>query len=209
MTTRIAHISGPALVLPGDDVDTDRIIPARFLKAITFEGLEAHVFEDDRIAATAAGTTHPFDDPARHEARVLIVGSNFGCGSSREHAPQAIARRGIAAVVGESFGEIFFGNALAIGLPCVAVSLDDAKRLRQAVVDPLAIVDVDVDRNEVRAGALTVPALLPASTRDAWLTGSWDATGLLLEDYDQVVRTARALPYVSGFFTKGERAQKE
>lgn len=200
MTARISHVAGPALVLPGDDVDTDRIIPARFLKAITFEGLEAHVFEDDRRAATAAGVTHPFDDPARQHARVLLVGSNFGCGSSREHAPQAIARRGIAAIVGESFAEIFFGNSLAIGLPCVTVSRDDAARLREAVAhDPSSAVEVDLESMAVRVGTLSVPAHLPPATRDAWLTGSWDATGLLLEDYAAVEKTAAALPYIAGF----------
>jgi 3-isopropylmalate/(R)-2-methylmalate dehydratase small subunit len=199
VTTRFARISGSALVLPGQDVDTDRIIPARFLKAMTFDGLEAHVFEDDRNAATAAGAMHPFDDPARRHARVLIVGSNFGCGSSREHAPQAIARRGIAAIVGESFAEIFFGNSLAIGLPCVAVSRDDVARLRQAVADPSAVVDVDIENAVVRVGSLSVPAQVPPATRDAWLTGSWDATGLLLEDYGAVEKTAAALPYVAGF----------
>lgn len=200
MSARITHVSGPAIVLPGDDVDTDRIIPARFLKAITFEGLEAHVFEDDRKAAKAAGVMHPFDDPARRDARVLLVGSNFGCGSSREHAPQAIARRGIGAIVGESFAEIFFGNSLAIGLPCVAVSREDAAKLRDAAArDAAATVDVDIENATVRVGGLSVPAQLPPATRDAWLTGSWDATGLLLEDYAAVEKTARALPYVSGF----------
>src|SRR4051812_41479301 len=114
-------IRGRAIVLPGDDLDTDRIMPARFLKAITFQGIEAHVFEDDRRACAQQGRQHPFDDPSRAGARVLIAGANFGCGSSREHAPQGLQRWGLSVIVAESFAEIFAGNALMIGLACVTV----------------------------------------------------------------------------------------
>src|SRR5436190_15422358 len=114
----VIHVSGTAIVLPGDDIDTDRIMPARFLKAITFEGLETHVFEDDRKEASRRGQLHAFDDPARRQAQVLVAGRNFGCGSSREHAPQGLRRWGIRAVVGPSFAEIFFGNSVMSCMPC-------------------------------------------------------------------------------------------
>src|SRR5688572_30453231 len=129
----IVRVSGTALVLPGDDIDTDRIMPARFLKAITFEGLEAHLFADDRQEAALRGQTHAFEDASRRQARVLVTGRNFGCGSSREHAPQALRRWGIHAVIGPSFAEIFFGNAVMIGLPCLTLSDADLAWLREEV----------------------------------------------------------------------------
>jgi 3-isopropylmalate/(R)-2-methylmalate dehydratase small subunit len=186
-------------VLPGNDIDTDRIIPARFLKSITFAGLEAHVFEDDRKEASSRGLVHAFDEPARRQAHVLVAGANFGCGSSREHAPQSLHRWGINAVVAESFAEIFFGNSLMIGLPCVAVSAADAASLRTAASDPSLEFVVDVEARTVRADDLTVPCRIPDSTREALLTGSWDATAILLTDYDDVRRTASRLPYLNGF----------
>jgi 3-isopropylmalate/(R)-2-methylmalate dehydratase small subunit len=197
---RIERVSGPAIVVRGDDIDTDRIIPARFLKSISFAGLEKHVFEDERREAVARGAVHPFDEPAYREARVLLVNANFGCGSSREHAPQAIARRGIRAIVGESFAEIFIGNSLMIGLPCLAVSKADMTTL-MAVADaqPDAEFVVDVTSNSVSVGAIRVPATLPPSSREALITGSWDATGLLLSDYSVVEEVASRLPYISGF----------
>ncbi|MGE5717545.1 MAG: 3-isopropylmalate dehydratase small subunit, partial [Acidobacteriota bacterium] len=129
----IRRVSGRGIPLSGDDVDTDRVIPARFLVSVTFEGLGAHAFEDDRKAAKAKGSAHPFDDPRFSGARILLVNRNFGCGSSREHAPQAIARAGVKAIVGESFSEIFFGNAVAIGLPCVTLPRETVKELQSLV----------------------------------------------------------------------------
>jgi 3-isopropylmalate/(R)-2-methylmalate dehydratase small subunit len=195
----IARVAGPAIVVPGNDMDTDRIMPARFLKAITFAGLESHLFEDDRREATARGTTHPFDDPSRRQARVLIAGVNFGCGSSREHAPQALHRWGIRAVVAESFAEIFFGNSLMIGLPCVTASPADLEALRTAAADPAADIVVDIDARHVEAGSIHAHAHIPDATRDALLSGAWDATSLLLENYQQVEARAAAIPYIAGF----------
>jgi len=196
----IHTVSGPALLLPGDDIDTDRIMPARFLKAVTFDGLEAHLLEDDRLEAAGRGLTHPFDEPSRRAARVLVVGRNFGCGSSREHAPQAIRRWGIRGIVGESFAEIFFGNSLMLGLPCVTISRTDLAALGVAVSGNAGlVVSVDLDARTVSAGSLTAPASLPESARHALTSGEWDATSLLLADYDAVRQKAQGLPYIAGF----------
>ena len=196
MTPRLERVDGRALALPGNDIDTDRIIPARFLKAITFDGLEAHVFEDDRAQIAAGGGRHPFDDPAGRDAAILFVNANFGCGSSREHAPQALARRGFRAVVGESFAEIFAGNALMIGLPCLTVSRDDMRRLMEAVqASPATACAVDLRAGRVTAGAVSVAASMPQASREALLSGTWDATAALLDDYAVVERVAAKLPY--------------
>ncbi|HQR44787.1 MAG TPA: 3-isopropylmalate dehydratase small subunit [Thermoanaerobaculia bacterium] len=196
----IRTIEGRGLPLPGDDVDTDRIVPARFLVAVTFEGLEKHVFEDDRAARKGSASPHPFDEPAFSGAAILLVNRNFGCGSSREHAPQAIRRWGIRAVVGESFSEIFLGNSVAIGLPCVTVEHEAARALQDAVLrEPRLPVALDLAGRTVRAGALSFPIALPDAVREAFLSGTWDATGLLLERFEEVEAVAKKLPYVSGF----------
>ena len=197
---KVTRVSGRALVLRGDDIDTDRIMPARFLRAVTFEGLEAYMFEDDRREAAERNLIHPFDDAARRDARVLIVGRNFGCGSSREHAPQAIVRWGIRAIVGESFAEIFFGNAVMLGLPCLTLSPGDLASIGQAAAaDPELVVDVDLEARTVSAGGELFAASMPESARHALTSGAWDATALLLSDYDEVRRTAARLPYIAGF----------
>jgi 3-isopropylmalate/(R)-2-methylmalate dehydratase small subunit len=190
-------ITGTAIVLRGDDIDTDRIIPARFLKSITFDGLERHLFEDARREASVRGEMHPFDDPARAAASVLIVGANFGCGSSREHAPQAILRRGVRAIVGESFAGIFLANARAIGLPCVTAARADLSRLR-ALADASAtqLFDVDLERQLVLVeGQIAVPIQMSPGARDAFLSGTWDVTASLLEKYEDVEKVAAKLPY--------------
>jgi 3-isopropylmalate/(R)-2-methylmalate dehydratase small subunit len=200
MPSRIDRVAGRAIVLRGDDLDTDRIMPARFLKAVTFEGLEAHVFEDDRRALSGPGVRHPFDDPARSGARVLLTGRNFGCGSSREHAPQALSRWGLGAVVAESFAEIFASNALMIGLACVTADASDLEKLRRlSEADPALELVVDLDSGRIGAGDVIVSIRVPEATRIALLSGAWDTTGLLLERYDEVERTAAALPYLRGF----------
>jgi 3-isopropylmalate/(R)-2-methylmalate dehydratase small subunit len=191
----IARVRGRALPLRGDDIDTDRIIPARFLKSVTFEGLEEHLFEDDRAAGS-----HPVGDSKYAGAAVMIVGRNFGCGSSREHAPQAIARYGIRAVVGESFSEIFFGNALALGLPCVRVTRAEAHAMVAAVEeDPSIEVQIDLDEATVVCGALRCRAEMPDAAREALRTGAWDATGLLRDRPEEIDAVAARLPYVRAF----------
>jgi 3-isopropylmalate/(R)-2-methylmalate dehydratase small subunit len=197
---KLGVIDGRAVPVGGHDIDTDRIIPARFLKAISFEGLEAHVFEDDRAQARQQGALHPFDLPAYQGASLLFVNRNFGCGSSREHAPQALKRWGIAAIVGESYSEIFFGNSLALGMPCLTVSSEEADWLiAQTEAHPETAVRVDVPSQTITLGDRTIRATMPPSAHEALITGAWDATGLLLEDFASVKATAARLPYVSGF----------
>ena len=192
--SRIERVSGRALPLRGHDIDTDRIIPARYLKAVSFEGLERHLFADDR-----SDPRHVFNQPQYQGARVLLVHRNFGCGSSREHAPQAIQRWGIRAIVGEGYSEIFFGNSVQLGLPCLTVAHEEVERLMAAVeADPALVVAVDVAGLEVTAGALRVKATMPAAAHEALVTGLWDGTGLLLADFDQVRALAETLPYVTG-----------
>ena len=195
---RICRIAGTGLPLRGDDIDTDRIIPARFLKSITFEGLQNHLFEDDR----AQVASHPASNPGYVTARIMIVQSNFGCGSSREHAPQAIHRRGIRAVIGQSFSEIFFGNSVALGMPCPTASRETIDALLTLVEnDPATEIVVDLLSMTVSAAGKPYPISLPAGARDAFIDGSWDATGQLLENYDEVRTVAARLPYVSGNWT--------
>lgn len=195
-----SRISGTALVLRGNDIDTDRIIPARFLKGVSFAGLEAHVFADERSALRARSRMHPFDDAQRRGARILVVNKNFGCGSSREHAPQALQRWGIAAVVGESFGDIFAGNSVAIGMPCLRVSERDAALLQEAVeADGARTFAVDLEEKTIRSGNLVVPVDLSDGARAQLLDGTWDATAVLLAAGPQIEKTAARLPYLNGW----------
>ena len=196
----IRHISGTAVPLPGDNIDTDRIIPARYLRSVSFEGLEEHLFADDRVQADAVKRgSHPFSNPIYRGASILLVNANFGCGSSREHAPQAIRRRGIRAIVGESFSEIFFGNSVALGLPCVSVTPDAADALIDLVTGtPSLGLSVDLESQKVTAGDHSFALSLAAAARDAFIDGTWDATGLLLDRYEEVEAVAARLPYVDG-----------
>ena len=197
MSERIAVIEGTALPLAGDAIDTDRIIPARYLRTVSFEGLEQHVFEDDRKSSA-----HPFDDPRYAGASVLLVGRNFGCGSSREHAPQALFRWGIRAIVGESFSDIFFGNSALIGLPCVTAARVGLDELMAIVArDPSRILRVNLETLSCTSNGFSLPIEMPANTRDAFVTGAWDTTGMLLDRYDEVRQVAARLPYISGFTT--------
>jgi 3-isopropylmalate/(R)-2-methylmalate dehydratase small subunit len=193
-------ISGRGIPLRGHDIDTDRIIPARFLKSVSFSGLETHAFEDDRKQLAERGQVHAFSNPRYAGARVLIVNGNFGCGSSREHAPQALQRWGIRAIVGESFSEIFFGNSVALGMPCLTVTGPDAEALQSAIeADPQVEVTVNVGQQSVEVNGKKYQASIPAGAREAFTAGTWDATGLLMDDFDRVRAVAKNLPYVSGF----------
>jgi 3-isopropylmalate/(R)-2-methylmalate dehydratase small subunit len=191
----IHTVNGRGLPVRGDDIDTDRIMPARFLRAVSFEGLEQHVFEDDR----AADPRHPFGDPRYTAAAILVVNANFGCGSSREHAPQAIHRRGIHVVVGQSFSEIFFGNSVALGLPCPTASRETLDALMDLVErDPSTSITVDLEKMRVSAAGKDYELTLPAGAKDAFLSGTWDATGLLRDMPEEIAALADRLPYVSG-----------
>ena len=193
---RIDRVEGTAIPLRGNNIDTDRIIPARFLKAITFDGLGEHAFEDDRRSMP----DHPFANPAYAGASILVVNENFGSGSSREHAPQALKRRGIGACVGQSFSEIFLGNSTTIGLACATASAGDIELLMAAAErDPEAVMTLSVEARSIQAAGRTLPLNIPAAVRESLLTGQWDATGLLLDDFDTVRRLGASLPYVGGF----------
>jgi len=192
----ITSIKGTGLPLRGDDLDTDRIMPARFLKAVTFEGLEKHIFEDDR----ASNPAHPFENQRYKGPTILVVNRNFGCGSSREHAPQGLARYGFKAIVGESFSEIFFGNSAVLGMPCFTADRASIDAL-QSVIErsPSTIITADVATGLVTAGDLKIAADLPAAVRDAFVSGQWNPTAMLLDTFDQVRAVAARLPYVTGF----------
>jgi len=197
---KISQVHGRALPVRGDNVDTDRIIPARFLRSIQFEGLEAHLFEDDRKQLQAAGQHHPLDESRYRGASILLTNANFGCGSSREHAPQAIRRHGIRAVIGESFSEIFFGNSVALGMPCVTADATTMAALMQTVESqPETDVAVDLNQMTVTAGETTYRIALPGAARESFLDGTWDATGLLLDRFEDVEAVAARLPYVAGW----------
>jgi 3-isopropylmalate/(R)-2-methylmalate dehydratase small subunit len=195
--TAVECVRGRACVLRGDDIDTDRIIPARYLRCVTFEGLGEHAFEDDRIQAKG---DHALDREAFDGASILVVGRNFGCGSSREHAPQSLMRRGFGAFVGGSFAEIFFGNCVALGLPCVTLDPVDLEKLRESVeLDPEQEVVVDVSARQVRSRAGTFPAGIPDGARGQLLEGTWNATAVLQGAGDRIEETSKTLPYLAGF----------
>ncbi|HYE92325.1 MAG TPA: 3-isopropylmalate dehydratase small subunit [Terriglobales bacterium] len=190
------QITGRGIPVTGNDIDTDRIIPARFLKEVTFANMGEHAFED----AKKANPEHPFNSPAYKGASVLVVGQNFGCGSSREHAPQALMRWGIRAIVGGSFGEIFFGNCVMLGIPCLRVSQADLEWLQKEISrSPQTTLSVDVEKQEVTFGDRVIKATIPDGPRNQLVNGQWDSTAVLLEAGDRIEATAKKLPYVSGY----------
>ena len=195
----VITVSGRAVFIPGADIDTDRIIPARFMKCVTFDGLGEFAFYDVRFdPSTGEKTDHPLNDPRFDEASILIAGVNFGCGSSREHAPQSLAKYGFKAVIAESFAEIFFGNSTTLAMPCVVATAEDIVALKNAVeADPTVQVTIDLDSMRVRSSAgQDFPVVMPDSARDALISGRWDPIQELLDNEKSIEDRATKLGYV-------------
>ncbi len=196
----ITRIDGRAIVVRGNDIDTDRIVPARFLKEVTFENMGRYLFHDVRYDADGRLKPHPFNEPSSEGAVLLFVNANFGCGSSREHAPQAIVRWGIRAIVGVSFGEIFAGNAEVLGMPTVTADEEHIAALQEAAErDPSIEWSLSLETMTLGGGELEVPVRLPENRRKALREGFWDSTATLVANADKVKEVAARLPYVRGY----------
>ena len=194
---KINQVSGTAVYVPGNDIDTDRIIPARFMKCVTFDGLGEFAFYDVRFDKDGNLREHPLNDPRFKGASILLSGTNFGCGSSREHAPQALYRFGFRAVIAESFAEIFFGNCTTLGIPCVCASAQDIAKLAAAVeADPTLKVTVDVEKNQVAYGDQSFAVTMPQTAHEALTAGKWDPIAELLEAKDAVHNRMQAMGWV-------------
>ena len=195
--TKISQLAGTGVYVPGDDVDTDRIIPARFMKCVTFDGLGEYAFYDERFEEDGRPKAHPIDHPKYAGATILLAGRNFGCGSSREHAPQALYRHGFRAVLAESFAEIFFGNAITLGMPCLVMDGRDIRALAVLIDEaPQTEINIDIPAGEVSMADISFPAKLPDHAKEALVDGKWDAIADLLEGLDAVKATADKLPYM-------------
>ena len=195
---KITSVTGRAVNVPGNDIDTDRIIPARFMKCVTFDGLGEFLFYDVRKQLDGTEKPHPLNEPRFKGATILLSGANFGCGSSREHAPQAIAKYGFKAVIAENFAEIFFGNSTTLGMPCVTSSREDIAKIAAFTEgNPQGEVVIDLVKLEVRFGGQTVKIAQRESARDALVNGRWDAIGELIDGLPAVKVTAAKLPYLA------------
>ena len=193
---KITKLTGTAAYVPGNDIDTDRIIPARFMKCVTFDDLGEYLFYDVRKNEDGTDKPHPLNDPKFAGAKILISNSNFGCGSSREHAPQALYRFGFRGVIAESFAEIFFGNCVTLGIPCVTAAAEDTRALAAAIeADPGAEVVIDVDALRVTCGDLSFPVHMPDSARDALISAKWDPIAELMEGAEDVAERVKSLGY--------------
>ena len=190
---QISQISGKCISMIGNDIDTDRIIPARFLKCVNFDSLGKYVFEDDRKTLKGA---HPFDLKENQDSSILIVNSNFGCGSSREHAPQALIRWGIKAIIGESFAEIFYSNCTAIGIPCFTLPKKSIQNIQKYNISKSLFLEIDLKNSSAKSNYLNFNLEIKDSTRKMFLSGEWDATATLLENSSLVERKFKELPYI-------------
>lgn len=194
---KISQLAGTGISIPGDDIDTDRIIPARFMKCVTFDGLGEFAFYDERFDTNNQPKAHPMNDPKFAGASILLSGRNFGCGSSREHAPQALYRYGFRAVIAESFAEIFFGNSITLGIPCLIMDGRDIRALAALIEEaPQSEINIDIASGQVGIADITFPAAIPAHAQEALINGRWDAIADLLEGLDAVATTANRLPYM-------------
>ncbi len=194
---KITKLKGRGVYVPGDDVDTDRIIPARYMKVVTFDGLGDFLFKDVRQDANGNKTNHILNDEKFAGANVMLVGSNFGCGSSREHAPQAIKRAGFNAVIGESFAEIFYGNSATLGMPCVEASKEQIKEMAEAIEkNPSTEIDIDIEKETVTVAGKTYNVKVRPTAKSALTQGKWDPIGELLEADAAITQTAKSLPYI-------------
>ena len=195
---KISQVAGRGVFVPGNDIDTDRIIPARFMKCVSFDGLGEFVFFDVRKNPDGSPKQHPLNEPRFQGATVLLSGANFGCGSSREHAPQAIQKYGFRAIIAEGYAEIFFGNSTTLGIPCVTATREDIAKVAAAIeANPQTEVVVDLAALEVRFGGQKIKITMRESARDALVNGRWDAIGELLEGVPQVQALAKKLPYMA------------
>ena len=186
--TKITQVSGKAVPIPGDDIDTDRIIPARFMKCVTFDGLGEYAFYDARFETDGrTRKNHPLNDPRFADATILLVGSNFGCGSSREHAPQSLFRYGIRGIIGLSFAEIFFGNCTTLGIPCAVVTAADLEKLKRLVqADPALELEIDIQDQVIRIGDTNISAQIEPSAREGLIKGEWDPISLMLKNPEAI-----------------------
>jgi 3-isopropylmalate/(R)-2-methylmalate dehydratase small subunit len=195
---KIIRVAGRAVQVPGNDIDTDRIIPARFMKCVTFDGLGEYLFYDVRKNADGSDKPHPLNEARFKGASILLSGMNFGCGSSREHAPQALQKYGIRAVIAEGFAEIFFGNSTTLGMPCVTASRADISKIAAAVeADPQTDVAIDVVNQRITFSGQSVPGAIRESARDALIHGRWDPIGELIEGAADASAVAQQLPYMA------------
>jgi 3-isopropylmalate/(R)-2-methylmalate dehydratase small subunit len=191
----IKKVTGRAVPVEGDDIDTDRIIPARYMRCVTFDGLGEFLFRDIRQTPEGKLTNHPIDQAQFKGSTILVSGMNFGCGSSREHAPQAIVRAGFKAVIAGNFAEIFFGNSTTLGLPCVTAKKEDLEALTQLIKkEPSTEVQIDLEKLKVSAGKLSFPVTMKASAQQGLLSGRYDAIADLLANLPKVKELAAQLP---------------
>jgi 3-isopropylmalate/(R)-2-methylmalate dehydratase small subunit len=195
---KITNILGKGVYVFGADIDTDRIIPARFMKCVTFEGLGQYTFYDVRFDEQDNSKNHTLDKPEHKGASILISGDNFGCGSSREHAPQALYHWGIRGIIAESYAEIFFGNCTTLGIPCVTVSKEDSVSIGKITeAKPEAQIEIDLENKVVKADGQTFQCNIPDNARNSLINGKWDSLGDLLEGTEEVKQTTKKLPYMN------------
>lgn len=196
---RLENIAGTGIPLKGNDIDTDRIIPARYLKEITFSHMGDYVFFDERFDGNGRQKEHPFNGPRFAGAKILIVNKNFGCGSSREHAPQAIKRFGISAIIGESFSPIFLANCIALGMPAVQANFNDIELLMKSVYEnPKTRINIFLPEKKITFSEKSIEFRMPENSLNALISGFWDIKQVMLNNFEEVKEASKRLPYISG-----------